>query len=107
MSEFLCGYCGKELADASTPHDLGDCAEYLKTTTNTLKAEITSLTSLLARLGEVGDELAGLTISWDEGSQKYFCAHTDCHGAKHWNEVVHDDDCPVTKWDALKKEMEG
>lgn len=69
--------------------------------------EVTRLTSLLARMGEVGDELLPefeICGTLDNPKNKCpICRETWGIGA----DEIHTPDCPVTKWAELRKEMEG
>lgn len=70
-----------------------------------MQSEITRLRSLIQRMAEVGDELAKMTVSWSEWGNGFECS---CGAISTGKDLFpHAPDCPVARWQELKKEMEG
>ena len=97
----VCPFCGSQL---SSEHR----NEY------ELAKQNAKLRSLLARMSEVGDELAHYAMNREvddlDNTLEYFCGY--CYSetykfSKDEKTIPHSPDCPVTRWEDIKKEMEG
>lgn len=123
MSELkACPFCGNEVALTKfhIPFDTGanakvaqcQCGAFLnvkrwntRPLEDALIAENARLCSLIQRMAEVGDELAKMTVSWSEWGNGFEC---NCGSIPASKDIFpHAPDCPVAKWQELKKEMEG
>ncbi len=69
--------------------------------------EVARLTSLLTRMSEVGDEIINSSPNCCYMHERWHNMTTDESGNYLVQDEVHAPDCPVTRWERLKKEMEG